>query len=359
MRVLALLVVAALCSACSDDERVPTETESTATRGGPRFIAPARSGTILFSSNRHAPASSGADAAIPDLELFVVNPDGTGLTQITDSRGALLMPRWSPDGDTVAFIWTEDGTDSQVWLADHDGTDLSMLRDTEGLSFGLSWSPDGEQLTYVDNGSIHVLEIASGSDRVLVEGSWPAWSIVDGVLVVVYTAGEFVGEGSRTELRVIDPDGGHDRAIRLGPSESPADLTNASEASAEPGTSRIAFVASPNGYRGKPTEWNEQIYAVELLAGDPVRTTPPVLVSPSSTNDHWPPAWSPRSSTGDDACVVWTSDDAQSDPPTGGLVLAWIDGAADAIFELTAPGIAYDWFPDWHPTAACPTNSTG
>lgn len=362
MRARAILVACWLLGSCSDDQSVPAATESTSTSGGPRFIAAAPSGTILFSSNRHAPEPpTDADTEPPDFELFVVNSDGTGLAQITDGPGALLEPRWSPDGNTIAFVWTQDGTDSQIWTASRDGTDLSMLRDNDGLSFaGLSWSPDGGQLAYADAGFIHILDVAGGSDRQLVEGSWPSWAIVGGSTVVVYTSGEFVGAGSQTDLRLIDPDGANDRPILLGATDSPSDLTNASEASAEPGTGRIAFVSSANGYEGEAEEWNEEVYVVELLDGNPVRTTSPALVSQSSTNDHWPPAWSTQpSSSQDQACLVWTADVAQSGPFTGGLLRTSTGRIDVEIVELTTPGVAYDWFPDWHPDAVCPTGSTG
>jgi len=333
--------------------------ESTAASDGPRFIAAAPPGTIVFSSNRHAPRSSGAtQRAFADFELYVVRPDGTGLTQITRSPGALAEPRWSPDGNTLAFIWTLDGTDSQLWIATADGKSLTMLVDLDGLAFeGLSWSPDGTQLAYTNNGSIRIRDVATGSHHRLVKGSWPAWSNAGGSPVVVYTSGRFVGEGSDTTLRVIDPDGTHDRPIVFGSDDHPSDLENASEASAEPKSSRIAFVTSANNYKGDATTWNEQIYVAELIDGDPVRTTAPRLISNSPTNDHWPPAWSKRPpSTEDDACIVWTTDGKQFG--RGHLALTSAQRNDTRIVDLTSASRGYDFFPDWHPDAACPRAAT-
>ncbi len=364
MRAPAFVIVTVLLAGCGDDEGLQSGADTTSSTAGPRFTTAAPPGTILFSSNRHADPPADAETETPDFELYTVNPDGTELTQLTDSPGALHAPRWSPDGDNLAFIWTLEGTTSQVWTAARDGTDSKMQRETDQLSFaGLSWSPDGTQLAYTDNGFIHILDLASGTDRRLVEGSWPTWSSVGTLTVVVYTSGEFVGEGSQTDLRAIDPDGTNDRPILLGSGNDPSDLTNASEASAEPGTSRIAFVSSPNGYTGEAADWDEQIYVVELIDANPIRTTVPMLISLSPSNDHWPPAWSTPSATPDHACLVWTTDldPDSSDPFTGGLVVAAVDpsdGTGGGIIELTTAEGAYDWFPDWHPDAVCPSNST-
>ncbi len=364
VRANAFVIVALLLAGCSDDGGLQSGADTTVSTVGPRFIAAAPPGTILFSSNRHATPAPGAETEIPDFELYAVNPDGTELTQLTDSPGALHAPRWSPDGDRLAFIWTLDGTTSQVWTAARDGTNPTMLRDTDDLSFsGLTWSPDGTQLAYTDSRFIHILDLASGTDRRLVEGSWPAWSSLGTSTVVVYTSGAFLGEGSQTDLRAIDPNGTNDRPILLGSSDDPSDLTNASEASAEPGTSRIAFGSSPNGYTGEAADWDEQIYVVELIDANPIRTTVPILISRSPSNDHWPPAWSTTSATPDHACLVWTTDTDPdtSGPFTGGLVLAAVDASdrtGGGITEVTTPGAAYDWFPDWHPDAKCPSSST-
>jgi dipeptidyl aminopeptidase/acylaminoacyl peptidase len=330
------------------------------TAAGPRFIAAAPPGTIVFSSTRHAPRSSGAaQPAFADFELYVVRPDGTRLTQITKGRGAIIGARWSPDGKTLAFIWALDATHSQLWTATAKGKRLKMLFDFESVQVGPPrWSPDGTQLAYIDDNSIRMLDVFTGSDRLLVEGSWPAWSNVGGSSVVVYTSGRFVGEGSQTSLRVIEPDGANDRPIVFGSGDPALDLENASEASAAPTSARIAFVTSANNYQGESSQWNEQIYVAELIDGNPVRSTAPRLVSDSPTNDHWPPAWPQQSSSTDaGSCIVWTTDGKQFG--RGHLVLTSIRENDTKNFDLTTASRGYDFFPDWHPDAVCPTSIAG
>jgi TolB protein len=52
---------------------------------------------IVFSSNRHK-----CDSRF--FELYQVNPDGTGLEQITDFGGFTSFPEFSPDGGKMVFV---------------------------------------------------------------------------------------------------------------------------------------------------------------------------------------------------------------------------------------------------------------
>lgn len=193
---------------------------------------------------------------------------------------------------------------------------------------------------------------AQTTDTELARGSWPTWSVVGGKQVIVYTSGEFIGAGSTTSLHVINVDGTNDRRIELGSAEVPSELVSPSEASAEVGSSRIAFVVSANGYGGGAGEWNEEIYIAELIDGNPVRTTTPILISRSATNDHWPPAWSSANAAGV-TCLVWTNDVADG---ASNLVVAHLGSHGGEIFDLTKVGRGFDWLPDWHPDADCPSD---
>jgi len=51
---------------------------------------------ILFASNKH-----NCDGR--KFELFLVNLDGSGLTQVTDFDGFTSFPEFSPDGKTLVF----------------------------------------------------------------------------------------------------------------------------------------------------------------------------------------------------------------------------------------------------------------
>jgi Tol biopolymer transport system component len=59
-------------------------------------------------------------------EIFVANPDGSGLVRLTDTPGSNSLPRWSPDGKTIAFISSRDGFD-EIYLMEADGGHQTRL----------------------------------------------------------------------------------------------------------------------------------------------------------------------------------------------------------------------------------------
>jgi hypothetical protein len=65
-------------------------------------------------------------AADASLDLFVVNVDGTGLSNLTHSAGDDWDPAWSPDGKFIAFITERDG-DQEIYVMNADGSGAQCL----------------------------------------------------------------------------------------------------------------------------------------------------------------------------------------------------------------------------------------
>jgi hypothetical protein len=59
---------------------------------------PGENGRIAFESN-----------ATGNWEIYSVNPDGTGQTQLTTNPAEERDPAWSPDGRKIAFASKRDG----------------------------------------------------------------------------------------------------------------------------------------------------------------------------------------------------------------------------------------------------------
>jgi Tol biopolymer transport system component len=94
---------------------------------------------------------AGRIAFAADREIYLINPDGSGLTQITYSAPDVYnyQPAISPDGTRIAFA-TVQGSQAGISIIYVDGSGLltlttnNLTRDSEP-----AWSPDGSKLAFV------------------------------------------------------------------------------------------------------------------------------------------------------------------------------------------------------------------
>jgi Tol biopolymer transport system component len=74
-------------------------------------------------------------------ELFTMNADGGGITQLTYKFGQNYSPSWSPQGDKIAFTHANNqpGTRQQINVMNPDGTDITRVTELKANSFGPDW----------------------------------------------------------------------------------------------------------------------------------------------------------------------------------------------------------------------------
>ena len=79
-------------------------------------------------------------------QIYTINPDGTGLFQLTNVNGAAYSPDWSPDGRRIAFSFDDD-THGGIAIINADGSDFHDLTPT-GIHAQPTFTPDGHHLVY-------------------------------------------------------------------------------------------------------------------------------------------------------------------------------------------------------------------
>lgn len=126
---------------------------------------------IVFQSNRDG-----------NEEIYIMNADGSGQTRLTFNRAVDVMPRWSKDGSKVIFMSDRDG-DRQTYVMDRDGNNQT-LSTNEDMTEALS--PNGLMKAFVnledqfENWEIYVSDVDGTNARQLTDNSyadyWPTWS---------------------------------------------------------------------------------------------------------------------------------------------------------------------------------------
>jgi dipeptidyl aminopeptidase/acylaminoacyl peptidase len=82
--------------------------------------------------------------------IWRVNADGTGSVQLTNGERGESSPRWSPDGQRIAFLARRHGAEqTQVYLLNNSGGEGIALTEHPTSVSSISWSPDGRYIYFI------------------------------------------------------------------------------------------------------------------------------------------------------------------------------------------------------------------
>ena len=114
-----------------------------------------------------------------------MDADGGHPVNLTRNDAYDSAPAWSPDGRRIAFESDREGGVSHLFVMNADGSGVEQLTDSPApWVYSPAWSPDGSSIACVSGGGdlwgIHSLELGSGA-LVLIsrggqKGTRPSWS---------------------------------------------------------------------------------------------------------------------------------------------------------------------------------------
>ena len=302
---------------------------------------PGENGKILFDSFRD-------DGDTPDI--WTMNPNGSNLVNLTANSDAFDgRARWRPDGRKIAFISDREtrsnptppgfpGPDVEIFVMNADGSKPTQLTFNEFNEEAPAWSPDGKRIVIQrdldkgDQGDYDIITMkANGTDERNLTNSPgvqdfdPDWS-PDGRRIA-FTS-ERDGDG---EIYTMKPDGSRVRQITF--NEAPFAFDGDPKWS--PDGRKLAFTSERDA--NEETPFQVEIYTMRANGDDQTRLTFDEL-------SDFLPDWSP-----DGRRIAFTSfrDATLGDDEFNAEIYTMrADGSHLANLTRNA---AFDAAPDWQP----------
>lgn len=232
-------------------------------------------GKIAFTNNRDG-----------NVEIYVMNSDGSAQTRLTNNVAFDGDPAWSPDGTKVVFTSTRDGNE-EIYVMNANGTGQTRLTSNLAAQFNLDrspvWSPDGAQIAFASNRDagdfdIFVMNVDGSGQRNLTSGPSadfqdPDWS-PDGRKIACSHAVIQNGVRGLYGVLVMNADGSNQTRVSL-----PGNIDITPRWS--PDGNKLVFASTRVGNLG-----TFQVYSMTSSGANQSRLT-------NNTGENSRPGWSP------------------------------------------------------------------
>ena len=167
---------------------------------------------------QEGPPAVNLSAIRTEANIWIMDADGGNKKQLT-TGGDARLPLWQPQGDRIAYLADRSGN-REIWTMQSDGTGKTQVTFSEGSVSGYSWSPDGTRIAYVvasppgtlPEFSLRVIDSDGSGSEQLTTGNRdksPVWS-PDGTRIVFRSESRdralWVMKSNGSDLAPLDPD---------------------------------------------------------------------------------------------------------------------------------------------------------
>ena len=198
--------------------------------------------------------------------IWLIGTGGGEPNQLTNGEGSDTRPRWSPDGDSIAFISTRGGK-SQVWIIPVRGGEARQLTSLSTEADGVTWARKGDALLFTSDVFPDCADDACNKQRLEeTEKSKVKARVIDELLFRHWNEWR---DGKYTHLFTVSAKGGTPIDLTPGAVDSPTWFLGAPDGyDISPDGSEACFVSNRSG--GSRIAWstNNDLYLVSTKGGE-------------------------------------------------------------------------------------------
>jgi dipeptidyl aminopeptidase/acylaminoacyl peptidase len=196
-------------------------------------------------------------------QIYVVPLAGGEMRQLTNDEHSSASPRWSPDGERLAFISARDGED-QIWTIDVSSGALKKITSISTGAGDPVWSPDGNWIAFTsdiypeckDDACNKRMADEHAQSKVkphiaerLLYRHWKSWK-----------------DGTRSHIFVVSAQGGEARDLTPGDYDAPPfSLGGMTDYAFSPDSKELAFASNHDKVEAIST--NGDIWLVSVRGG--------------------------------------------------------------------------------------------
>jgi len=196
-------------------------------------------------------------------QIYLVPLGGGETRQLTNDEHSSSSPRWSPDGEKLAFVSARDG-ETQIWTIDVSSGALKKITSISSGAGDPVWSPDSKWLAFGSDVYPECKDDACNKKRAdevaqskvkahvaerLLYRHWKAWK-----------------DGLRTHVFVVSSAGGEARDLTPGDYDAPPfSLGGPTDYAFSPDSKELAFVS--NHDKVEATSTNADVWIVSVRGG--------------------------------------------------------------------------------------------
>jgi dipeptidyl aminopeptidase/acylaminoacyl peptidase len=198
--------------------------------------------------------------------IWLIGAEGGAPKQLTTGEGSDSRPRWSPDGESIAFISTRGGK-SQVWIIPLRGGEARQLTSISTEADGVTWARKGDALLFTSQVYPDCADDACNKKRLEdAEKSKVKARIIDELLFRHWDAWR---DGKYTHLFSVSAQGGTARDLTPGAVDSPTWFLGAPDGyDISPDGTEACFASNHSG--GSRVAWstNNDLFLVSTQGGE-------------------------------------------------------------------------------------------